>query len=174
MIVREDYGDILASDCQTLVCPVNMVGAMGAGLALAMRNRYPGLYPEFKRVCSTGYLSPERLFIYNFSENKKILCLPTKRHWKAPSKTLWIDKSLQTLARDWEELGITSLAMPPIGCGLGKLDYQKDVRGLIHLHLGPLDLEVSIFLGREVSNERAFQKQPKQQWDRNDPQSVPW
>lgn len=170
MIVFEGAGDLLACDCQTIVCPVNTAGAMGAGLALAMRNRYAGLYSAYQKVCFNSVLSPTRLFMYPVSEERKILCLPTKRHWKHPSNKRIIELSLSTLARDWQKLGITSLGIPPIGCGLGKLDYQRDVCGLIHDYLGPLELEVSIFLGRnEVNNAKR-----RRRWDRNDPDSLPW
>lgn len=144
-IVFEGDGDLLTSSCETLVCPVNTVGTLGNGLAAAFKWRYPGLLEAYKGACKRSVFSGRGLYLWEYLPDRKILCLPTKRHFANPSKLIWIDKALEILAADWEELGITSLGIPMIGCGKGELVWN-DVRPLIWQHLDPIDLEVSIFL----------------------------
>lgn len=165
-IVFEERGDLLSSGCQTLVCPVNLVGVMGAGLALAFKLRYPGLFPAYKKACFDGTFHRKGFFLFKVSEEKKILCLPTKRHWKNRSDLPLIDRGLAFIARDWSKNQIYSLALPPIGCGLGGLNYWQDVRGLIVEHLDPINLEVCVFLtGKEENDEQAYKPAPSKWGD---------
>lgn len=145
MIVFEGDGDLLTSECQTLVCPVNTVGTLGNGLAAAFKWRYAGLLEAYKKACATSVFNGKGLYLWEYLPERKILCLPTKRHWSNPSKLIWIEKALEILAEDWEELGITSLGIPKIGCGKGELEWDA-VRPLIHQYLGDIELPVSIFL----------------------------
>lgn len=145
MIIFERHGDLFESDLQTLVCPVNSVGAMGAGLAKAFRVRYPELYPAYRKAAFSGAFRRWNFYLYSVSDEHKILCLPTKGHWRFPSQLSWVDCALEQVARRYEAAGITSLAIPAIGCGHGKLDWSA-VHALIHKWLGPLELEVGIYL----------------------------
>lgn len=145
MIVFEGDGDMLTSTIETIVAPTNTVGVMGNGLALALRLRYDGLYPAFKKACREKVFDKQGVFLWEYLPERKILCLPTKRYWGNPSKLEWIDTALESLARDWEALGITELAMPMIGCGKGELKWDA-VRLKIWEHLDPIPLKVSIFL----------------------------
>jgi O-acetyl-ADP-ribose deacetylase (regulator of RNase III) len=149
VIAREIKGDIFASSAQTLVCPVNTVGAMGAGLALAFKHRFPGLEDAYQMACYKDVFKREGILIYNVTDNthviRKILCMPTKRHWRLRSKLEWIDEALQIIAKDYKACGIESLAIPAVGCGNGKLDWHN-VYNLIHMRLGPIPLPVDIYL----------------------------
>lgn len=144
MIHFEIPGDIFKCQAQTLVCPVNTVGVMGNGLARAFRDRFEGLYEAFQKACENGTFSNCGFFLYHFSDTRKILCFPTKRHWKNDSRIEWIDKGLERIVKDYERLGITSLAVPPLGCGKGNLKWE-DVRPLIYHHLDPIDIKVGVF-----------------------------
>ena len=144
MIVYEERADLLRSGFQTLVCPVNVVGIMGNGLALAFKLRYPGLLEAYRKACLAGVFSDQGFFVYDVSETRKILCLPTKRHWRNPSKLEWIDEALKRVAKDFSKHGITSLGIPAIGCGKGQLEWEA-VRPLILKHLEPIELQVGIF-----------------------------
>lgn len=144
MIIFELRGDIFKCQAQTLVCPVNTVGVMGNGLARAFRDRFEGLYEAFQEACADGTFTTRGFFLYEFSEERKILCFPTKRHWKNDSKLEWIDKGLARIVKDYERLGITSLAVPALGCGKGNLEWPP-VRALIYDHLDPIDLKIGLF-----------------------------
>lgn len=145
MIIAEVGGNILESTAQTLVCPVNTFGAMGKGLALDFRNAYPGLYPAYQQACHNGVFAKKGFFVFTHSEARKILCLPTKHNWKYRSRIEWIDQALLRLVRDYRDYGITSLAVPALGCGLGGLDWEC-VYNLIKHHLNQIEINVTVYL----------------------------
>lgn len=145
MIRSEQKGDIFTSGCQTIVCPVNTVGVMGAGLALQFKRRIPGLFAAYKEACTFKLLTTQKVWVYQVPDSDlQVLCLASKEHWRKPSKLSYVEDSLRDLVERHEELGITSLAIPPIGCGLGQLDYVKCVRPLLEELLEPLELPVDI------------------------------
>lgn len=136
-IVYEGFGNVLTHGAKTLVCPVNVVGVMGAGLARAFRNRVPGLNQFYKQACEVGDIAIGKVLVYPIpNTDQQVLLFPTKGHWKDPSEVSYVQEALEDLAKRHGELDIQALAMPPVGCGLGKLDYQKDVFPLIEEHLG--------------------------------------
>ena len=147
MIVSEVKQDILSSSLQTLTVPVNTIGAMGRGLALDFRNKYEGLYEAYRRACQEEVFKRKGLFVFDTGNElgQKILCFPTKEHWRFRSKLDWIIFGLDTLANEYKEYGITELAVPALGCGLGSLNWN-DVYNVIHAYLGPSDLPVTIHL----------------------------
>lgn len=151
-IVYEGYGNALNTKIQTTTCPVNTVGVMGAGLALAMRTRISGLMDFYKYQCKEAYLTVDRPVVYKMPdhEDRQVLLFATKLHWKDDSELGYIRDGLQYIADHYKEMGITELALPAIGCGLGKLDYTKEVRPLIEEILGEeCDLPVHILLRTE-------------------------
>lgn len=149
-IIYEGYGNVLTHPAQTVTCPVNTVAIMGAGLALAMRNRIPGLHEYYKGLCHQGELVLGECRVYPIpKKHQQVLLFPTKGHWKEVSKKATINAGLTYLAQHYEELNIESLAMVPLGCGLGALDYTKTVKPLIIKHLEPLAIDVHL-LHREL------------------------
>lgn len=145
MVSSEYQGNLFDSGCQTLVCPVNTKGAMGSGLALYFRKRVPGLYEAYQEACKSGELTTERVWVYkNPDQDFQVLCLASKEEWWFPSKYKYVEGGLTDIAARWEELGIESLAIPPVGCGLGQLDYPLCVKPMIESILGPLELPVDI------------------------------
>lgn len=139
-------GDLLSSGCQTLVCTVNTVGVMGKGIALDFKNRIPGLFAHYKRLCDRGLLNPGDIFLYRVpgTLNKQILGVATKRQWRYNSQEVWIEKILVSINKDWEHLNIQSLAMPMLGCGNGGLEW-KVIRELVINHLRELPIPVELF-----------------------------
>jgi len=144
-IVYEGFGNLLTHPAQTITCPVNLVGVMGAGLALALRNRIRGLNDFYKSQCTLGKLVKGTCITYPIPQkNQQVLLLPTKQHWKDISSVELIESSLIYLIENLTVLNITELALPPIGCGLGMLDYTKDVKPLMTKYLKPLEIPVHI------------------------------
>ena len=141
----EEQGDILQSNAQSLVCAVNIVGVMGKGMAKQFSMTFPGLLPSYQKACSRSVFKKEGLYVYEVDGNRKVVCLPTKRHWRYPSKLEWIDEALHRLATDYMRYGITSLAVPAVGCGEGKLQW-KDVYPLIVRYLDSIEIPVAIYL----------------------------
>lgn len=144
-MIVEYYGDLLQSRCQTLVCTTNCEGAMGAGLALAFKRQFPESFHHYRGLYKDGALSVTRLHMAPLSTGQCVLYFPTKDRWRDASRLEWVEQNLQTLARDWRTLGITSIAIPPLGAGLGGLDYNSIYR-MIYTHLAPLELLVEFYV----------------------------
>jgi O-acetyl-ADP-ribose deacetylase (regulator of RNase III) len=134
--------DLFGSPAQTLVNPVNTVGVMGKGLALAFRRRFPGgLFADYVRVCRTRELRVGTLYLWRGS-TPWVLCFPTKTHWRLPSQLGYVEEGLRCFASTYQALGITSAAFPLLGCGCGGLDPGA-VRRLLAHYLDPLPIEVT-------------------------------
>lgn len=143
-MLRFRRGDLFASQAQTLVNPVNCVGVMGKGLALAFRQRFPRMYHDYLARCRRGEVRPGQPYL--FAETTPwILNFPTKDHWHNPSKLSCIEDGLKALVDQIPTWGIESLALPALGCGLGQLSWDA-VRPLLVRHLEPLDIPVEVYL----------------------------
>ena len=146
-MIRYVQGDLLAADVDGLVNAVNCVGVMGKGLALQFKKAYPDNFKQYALACKAGEVKPGTMFIVstNRTDNPKfIINFPTKRHWKDSSKIDDIKSGLVALVSDTKKLKITSLAVPPLGCGLGGLNWS-DVKPLIEEAFSPLP-EVDVLL----------------------------
>lgn len=143
MIVYEGDGDVFSTPAQTLCCTVNVEGAMGRGIALQFRKRYPKMYQQYRTLCKAGYFHVDQLWSCAVEDNRRVLCFPTKQRWALPSRPEWIEANLQKLARDYERHQITSLALPALGCGRGTGGLSlSDIRPLIRKYLDPLPIDV--------------------------------
>ena len=121
-------GNLLESDAQAFVNTVNCVGIMGKGIALQFKKAFPENYDEYARACKKGEVRIGKMFVYKTNElfnPKYIINFPTKRHWKSKSKIDDIKKGLDDLIRQIELLGIKSIAIPPLGSGLGGLNWTQ-------------------------------------------------
>jgi len=126
-------GDILQADAHALVNTVNCVGVMGRGIALQFKKRFPKNFKEYQRVCKEGRLVPGRMLVHDlgtFTSPRFIINFPTKKHWRGKSNIEDVRSGLQALVAAVEEHEIGSVAIPPLGCGLGGLDWYE-VRPLI-------------------------------------------
>lgn len=133
-------GDVLAAEAEALVNTVNCVGVMGRGVALQFRNAYPENYAAYVVACKRGEVQPGRMFVTETGQLQSpryIINFPTKRHWRGKSRLEDIRAGLVALVAEVERRGIHSIAIPPLGAGLGGLDWQ-DVRPLIEAALGAL------------------------------------
>jgi O-acetyl-ADP-ribose deacetylase (regulator of RNase III) len=140
-------GDILKADAEALVNTVNCVGVMGRGIALQFRKKFSENYEEYRQVCEKGKLKVGMMLIHDLHRlmnPRYIVNFPTKRHWKGKSRIEDIDAGLKTLIEEVRARGIRSIAIPPLGCGLGGLDWP-DVR--IRIERAFRDLpDVQVFL----------------------------
>lgn len=135
-------------DAQTIVNTVNCKGVMGAGLALECRVRYPEMYADYAERCAHGEIQPGVLSIYRGYGRPWILNFPTKRHWKKPSKYLWIEMGLARFLDIYAQEGITSIAFPRLGSRNGKLDWNQ-VQSIMERYLHDLPIRTIICLGQE-------------------------
>jgi len=118
-------GNIFDSDTQALVNTVNTKGIMGKGLALKFRARFPDMYVKYRCYCLLEKLHPGEVFVWQNPKlyGRFILNLATKDDWRNPSEYEWIDKGLIELDKVMEFHNITSVSIPPLGCGCGNLDW---------------------------------------------------
>lgn len=144
MPITIKVGNLFNSQAQTIVNAVNCVGVMGKGIALEYKKRFPEMFADYKEKCTNNEGLLGRPYLYKRSSNPWILNFPTKGHWKAVSHLPDIVAGLQYLQTHYKEWGITSLAIPPLGCGLGQLEWQV-VGPALYEHLSQLDIPVEIY-----------------------------
>ncbi|MBH8599603.1 MULTISPECIES: macro domain-containing protein [unclassified Thermoactinomyces] len=142
-MIRYVKGNILESDAEALVNPVNCVGVMGKGLALQFKKSYPSNFNQYVQACKAGKLKPGIVYPV-FEQEKWILNFPTKRHWRQKSKLEYIEQGLQDLIRIIETKDIQSVAVSALGCGLGGLNWDE-VKKLIEQYLGSLDIDIYVY-----------------------------
>ena len=146
-MIRYVTGDLLAADSEALVNSVNCVGVMGRGVALAFKRRFPDNFKGYKTACGRGELQPGRMFVFETGElmPRLIINFLTKRHWRARSRLADIEAGLPALVAEIVRHRIHSIALPPLGCGLGGLEWTE-VRPRIHRALGRVkDLDTLVF-----------------------------
>jgi O-acetyl-ADP-ribose deacetylase (regulator of RNase III) len=124
MITRVERGDLFRSKAQTLVNTVNTVGVMGKGIALMFKKRFPDMYEEYVARCESGAVRLGEPYLYRTLLPPWVINFPTKEHWRAASRLDAIVDGLAYLARHVDDWGIESLAVPPLGCGNGQLDWE--------------------------------------------------
>ncbi len=147
-MIRFKSGDILAEDAEALVNTVNCVGVMGRGIALQFKKAFPENFGVYAKACERGEVQPGRMFVFEtgaLTNPRYIINFPTKRHWRGNSRIEDIDAGLKDLAAVIRAHEIHSIAVPPLGAGLGGLEWS-DVRPRIEKALrGFNDLDVIVF-----------------------------
>jgi O-acetyl-ADP-ribose deacetylase (regulator of RNase III)/uncharacterized protein YwgA len=120
-------GNLLKADVEALVNTVNCVGAMGKGIALQFKKAFPENYKLYKKYCDQKKLVVGKMFItctHSLLNPKYIINFPTKAHWKGASRLEYVEQGLIDLVAQVQKRQIRSLAVPPLGCGLGGLDWH--------------------------------------------------
>jgi O-acetyl-ADP-ribose deacetylase (regulator of RNase III) len=136
-------GNLLDSKAQTLVNTVNCVGVMGKGIAKDFKKKYPAMFKDYQQRCKNHQIELGKPYLYRMLD-KQIVNFPTKGDWRNPSDLDQIKTGLKYLAEHAAAWGITSLALPHLGCGNGGLNWE-DVWPLVEKHLGPLGISIEIY-----------------------------
>jgi len=141
-------GNLLDADAEALVNTVNCVGVMGKGIALQFKQAFPGNFNIYERACKAGEVEIGRMLIVpmlDSSNPRYIINFPTKRHWRGKSTLADIELGLEALVREIRDLGVKSIAVPPLGCGNGGLNWG-DVRPRIEDAFAELpDVQVLLY-----------------------------
>ncbi|HTX25901.1 MAG TPA: macro domain-containing protein [Streptosporangiaceae bacterium] len=140
MPITRGTGNLLTQDADALVNTVNTEGIMGKGIALQFKKAWPAMFKDYEAACKRGEVTLGRMHVWetgSLAGPRYIINFPTKRHWRSRSKLVDIETGLQDLTRVIGELGIVSIAIPPLGCGNGGLDW-RDVEPRILRALEPL------------------------------------
>lgn len=147
-MIEIEAGDILRADAEALVNTVNCVGVMGRGIALQFRNAFPDNFRAYKAVCDCKEMVPGKMLVVDlnrFENPRLVINFPTKVHWKANSRMEDIKTGLVDLVRVLREHRVKSVAIPPLGCGLGGLNWTE-VRPLIEQALADVpDVQVLLY-----------------------------
>jgi O-acetyl-ADP-ribose deacetylase (regulator of RNase III) len=137
-------GDLFKSRAQTLVNTVNCVGIMGKGLALQFKQHFPDMFEDYARRCQNHQVRLGEPYLYRRLIEPWILNFPTKDHWRSVAKLSDILVGLKYLQKHCKEWGITSLAVPPLGCGEGQLEWRV-VGPTLYRYLSALDVAVELY-----------------------------
>ena len=134
-MITTKHGSIFDSRAQVLVCPVNCVGVMGAGLAKEFKRRRARECKDYFWACEK-----EHMIAGDVLDAGKVWFAFTKADWRNPSRIEWVEKCLEAISH----MPPISIAIPQLGCGCGGLDWA-DVEPLYHKHLGGLDCDVEVW-----------------------------
>lgn len=140
-MIEYKIGNILTEDAEAIINTVNCVGVMGRGIALQFKKAFPENFTAYAAACKRDEVQPGRMFVFEMSgltNPRYIINFPTKRHWRGKSRMEDIESGLKALADEIRERGIRSIAIPPLGSGLGGLEWS-DVEQRIRRALGDMD-----------------------------------
>lgn len=141
-------GNLFDAKVEALVNTVNTAGVMGKGLALQFKKAFPENGKAYEAACKRGEVQIGKMFVFDAGGivlPRYIINFPTKKHWRSPSKLEYVEQGLANLIEVIRDRQIRSIAIPPLGAGLGGLDWRK-VRELIERVLANLtDIEVLVF-----------------------------
>ncbi|MBI3775034.1 MAG: macro domain-containing protein [Gammaproteobacteria bacterium] len=148
-MIETTEGNLLNAPAEALVNTVNTEGVMGKGIALQFKQAYPQMFRAYEQACKSGEVQLGKVHVYDLGGlvggPRWIINFPTKGHWRARSRKADIEAGLQSLVETIRQLNIRSIAVSPLGCGHGGLDWA-DVRPLIESALGGLpDVRVLLF-----------------------------
>lgn len=147
-MITEAHGNLLDADVDALVNTVNTVGVMGKGIALQFRRAYPAMFTAYERAVKAGEVRLGRMHVWStdaVTGPRFIINFPTKGHWRSRSRLGDVEEGLRDLVRVVAERDIRSLALPPLGCGNGGLDWC-DVEPRIRAAAEELDPEVRVVM----------------------------
>ncbi len=160
-MIEYKNGDILREDVEAIVNTVNCVGIMGRGLALQFKNKFPQNFKEYQLACTNKEVQLGKMFVHQTGQlinPKYIINFPTKGHWKQNSKIEDISNGLDDLITIIEKYSIKSIAIPPLGSGLGGLDW-KQVKKLIEEKLKNINCTIILFEPLEQKIEKSITKE---------------
>lgn len=158
-------GDIFEENVEALVNTVNCVGVMGRGIALQFKKKFPDNFKAYAKVCKRNELVPGQMFVFKtqrLMNPRYVINFPTKRHWRGKSRLEDIDAGLDALVVVLKKYKIRSVGVPPLGSGLGGLDWNT-VKGMIQQKLGYLaDVHVTVLepMGAPAADKMARTGKP--------------
>lgn len=127
-MIRIARGNLLQAPVEALVNTVNCVGYMGKGIALQFKQAFPANFKAYEAACKLGEVAPGRVLVHDHGmliEPRYVINFPTKRHWRGKSRMDDIESGLAALVSEVRQRGIRSIAIPPLGCGLGGLEWDE-------------------------------------------------
>ena len=147
-MIEYKTGNIFQEDMEALVNTVNCVGFMGRGISLQFKKAWPENFKAYAAACRRNEVQPSKMFVFEtgrLTNPRYIINFPTKRHWRGKSRLEDIESGLRALVEEIRRRNIRSIALPPLGSGLGGLVWSE-VRKRIEQALGTMaDVRVVVF-----------------------------
>ena len=142
-------GNLLVAPVDALVNTVNTKGIMGKGIALQFKHTFPAMFRDYEKACKAGEVQLGKMHVFDLGGLAGgphwIINFPTKGHWRERSRLSDIETGLEDLVETVRRLGIRSIAIPPLGCGNGGLNWA-DVRPRVEAAFTNLpDVNVLLF-----------------------------
>ena len=146
-MIQSVKGNLLEDSAEAYVNTVNTVGVMGKGIALQFKQAFPEVFKQYEKACKKGLIQVGNMHVtevVGFASPRYVINFPTKEHWRNPSKLEYIEEGLKDLVKVINDLKIQSIALPPLGCGNGGLDWHQ-VRPMIVEAFQTLDVTVHLY-----------------------------
>lgn len=143
-MIKVLIGDMFQSQAETIVNTVNCVGVMGKGVAAEFKKRYPAMFQDYAARCAAKRVKLGEPYLYRDVLGTSVINFPTKDHWRSPSRLEDIVRGLDYLLAHAKEWGLRSLALPPLGCGNGGLEWSL-AGPIMYQKLSTLGIPVEIF-----------------------------
>lgn len=143
-MVKVQIGDLFESEAQTLVNTVNCEGVMGKGVALEFKHRFPDMYSDYVSRCERDQVRLGEPYLYKSLSHQWILNFPTKDGWRMATRLDDIVRGLEYLLAHYEKWGLSSLAVPPLGCGQGQLEWRV-VGPTLYRYLAKMRIPVELY-----------------------------
>lgn len=156
-MIQFKKGDILEERAEAIVNTVNCVGVMGRGIALQFKETYPDNFKAYEAACARHEVLPGRMLVFETDRlmpPRYIINFPTKRHWREKSRMQDIDAGLRALAEEIRSRDIRSIAIPPLGSGLGGLDWGQVRRHIEEALSGLSDRTIILFEPSEAKGDK--------------------
>jgi len=156
-MIEFKLGNLLEENIEALVNTVNCVGVMGKGIALQFKQAFPENFKQYKKACDAKQVQPGQMFTTSTGKlfPRYIINFPTKNHWKGKSKIEDIESGLKALIKEVKQLNIQSIAIPPLGCGNGGLNWEVVKPMIVNTCAEFPDVRVVIFepVGAPVADQ---------------------
>ena len=152
-MIKYKEGNLLKDKANYLINTVNCVGAMGKGIAKQFKFAYPEMYKDYKKECLKGNIDIGKPHLWAFDDlfhPVTIINLPTKIHWQEDSTYIYIQKGLNWLVEYFKDKPAETVALPPLGCGNGGLDWSR-VKNMIEDALEPLETTFYVYENKPVN-----------------------
>ncbi len=162
-MIKYTRGNIIEADVEALINTVNTVGVMGKGIALTFKKAFPENFKIYRKLCENKEFKIGDLLITKTDKAKPkfIVNFPTKQHWRNRSEIDFIKIGMKKLVEAINEKGIKSIAIPPLGCGNGGLNW-KVVKSIILKELELLEKDTEIIIYEPGFNNQEVVKLKKQ------------
>lgn len=159
-MIEIKQGNLLTAPAEALVNTVNTEGVMGKGIALQFKQAFPQMFRSYERACKSGEVKLGKIHVFDLGGlvggPRWILNFPTKGHWRSASRIGDVEAGLEDLVEVVRSLNIRSIAVPPLGCGNGGLDWNK-VRPLIEAAFDALpDVHVLLYAPGDIPQASAM------------------